>query len=583
MTFLTPEQQAYIDAALGEHVWLRACPGSGKTEVVAAMIAKATREWQWYPAGIAVLTFCNSATDELKERLHEHMGDPLPHPHCVSTFDSFLLNQVVGNIATHLTGYPGRDGDHRIRLLDNSSNIYLTRTRIRGRKISACKYDYDMETKRFVFTTGELTDAKLNSVKQTPEIIADLTETKKKFWRGGFATYRDIDMLALMALRDAEFKDYFAKVVRRFPVVIIDECQDLSAEQLSIIRQLAQRGMKFHFVGDLNQSIYGFRKSDPARVRRLLDELNFTEYALTANWRSGQAIVDFCSDLLRVARTVGNPDIEPLKPLLIQYKKCPSELTPKIAELTHDYRNVVIVARGHGTLQRFTRGGTPELAPVEELALSCVLIESRDLEEVRQALKSFAGWLASKLCLEISPGSLSCPIEVESKLEWRQFIFRCLKFLSGCGASNFDLTWKEWAVLTKRAIQTLPDQPFVPQSILPLLKGLRGVNLSAPSGKGTEALSELLFHGRQRPISSYRFATIHQVKGESHDATVLVSSLKAGSQGNWKDWLQDPLSEAARFAYVASSRPRHVLIWGVKALKPAERVRIADLGFEIVD
>lgn len=459
MTFLTPEQQAYIGASLSDHVYLRACPGSGKTEVVAAMIAKATREWQRSPAGIAVLTFCNSATDELKERLHEHLGDPLPHPHCVSTFDGFLLNHVVGNIATHLTGYQGRDGDHRIRLLDKSSNIYLTRTRICGRKISACKYDYDMESKRFVFSTGELTDVKLNAVKQSPEIIADLTETKRRFWRGGFATYRDIDMLVLMALRDAAFNDYFAKVVRRFPVAIVDECQDLSAEQLSIVGQLSQRGMKFHFVGDLNQSIYGFRKSDPARVRRLLDELNFTEYALTANWRSGQAIVDLCSDLLRVARSTGNPGIESLKPLLIQYQKCPSELTPKIAELTHGYQNVVIVARGHRTLQRFTRGGTPELSPVEELALSCVLIESCNLEEVRQALKSFARWLASKLSFEISPGSLSCPTEVESKLEWRRFIFKCLKFLSGCGASNFELTWKEWAVLTKRAVQTLPDHP----------------------------------------------------------------------------------------------------------------------------
>ncbi|MFK8397763.1 UvrD-helicase domain-containing protein [Pseudomonas sp. BGr12] len=583
MTFPTPEQQAYIGASLNEHVYLRACPGSGKTEVVAAMIAKATKEWQRSPAGIAVLTFCNSATDELKERLHEHLGDVLPHPHCVSTFDSFLLNHVVGNIATHLTGYPGRDGDYRIRLLDRSSNIYLTRTRICGRRISACKYDYDMEAKRFVFTTGDLTEAKLNAVEQSPEIIDDLTETKRRFWRGGFATYRDIDMLALMALRNAVFEDYFAKVVRRFPVVIVDECQDLSAEQLSIVRQLARRGMKFHFVGDLNQSIYGFRKSDPDRVRILLDELNFTEYALTANWRSGQAIVDLCSNLLGVARSAGNPNIEPLKPLLIQYQECPSELTPKIAQLTHAYHNVVIVARGHGTLQRFTRGGTLELAPIAELALSCVLIESRNLEEVRQALKSFAGWLVSKLGFEISPDSLSCPIQVESKLEWRQFIFQCLKFLSGRGASNLELTWKEWAAQTKRVIQTLPDQPFVPDSIVPLLEGLRDVSLSAPAGKGAEALAEQLLQLGQQSICNHRVATIHQVKGESHDATVLLSSLKAGAQGNWKDWLQDPLSEAARFAYVASSRPRHLLIWGVKALKPNERDRIADLGFEIVD
>lgn len=262
-------------------------------------------------------------------------------------------------------------------------------------------------------------------------------------------------------------------------------------------------------------------------MRKLLEELKFTEYALTANWRSGQAIVDLCSDLLRVSRSAGNPDIEPLKPLLIQYQECPSELTPKITELTHAYQNVVVVARGHTTLQRFTRGAS-ELSAIEELALSCVLIESRNLEEVRQALKSFAEWLASKLSFEVSPGSLSCPIQVESKLEWRQFIFQCLKFLSGSGASNLDLTWKEWAAQTKRVIQTLPGQPFVPLSIVRLLEGLRDMSLSAPAGKGAEVVAEQLLQLGQQPLSNYRVATIHQVKGESHDATVLLSSLRTG-------------------------------------------------------
>jgi len=37
------------------------------------------------------------------------------------------------------------------------------------------------------------------------------------------------------------------------------------------------------------------------------------------------------------------------------------------------------------------------------------------------------------------------------------------EILSGCGASNLELTWKTWAVLTKRAIQKLPGSTvFVP-------------------------------------------------------------------------------------------------------------------------
>ncbi len=41
--------------------------------------------------------------------------------------------------------------------------------------------------------------------------------------------------------------------------------------------------------------------------------------------------------------------------------------------------------------------------------------------------------------------------------------------------------------------------------------------------------------------------------------------------------------EAARFAYVASSRPKHILVWCVKKLKSSEHQELENLGFEILD
>ncbi|MCO2242589.1 hypothetical protein FA379_30230, partial [Pseudomonas aeruginosa] len=93
-----------------------------------------------------------------------------------------------------------------------------------------------------------------------------------------------------------------------------------------------------------------------------------------------------------------------------------------------------------------------------------------------------------------------------------------------------------------------------------------------------------LVHRHRDAGTRLRFETIHQVKGETHDATVVVSSQQSGPhQSHWKDWLADPASEAARFAYVASSRPRHLLIWAVKKLKDDELKRLAGLGFEILE
>lgn len=40
MMKFTQEQLDYLASPLDQHVYLKACPGSGKTEVVAAMVAR---------------------------------------------------------------------------------------------------------------------------------------------------------------------------------------------------------------------------------------------------------------------------------------------------------------------------------------------------------------------------------------------------------------------------------------------------------------------------------------------------------------------------------------------------------------
>ncbi|MOA21786.1 hypothetical protein D3C78_1422950 [compost metagenome] len=108
--------------------------------------------------------------------------------------------------------------------------------------------------------------------------------------------------------------------------------------------------------------------------------------------------------------------------------------------------------------------------------------------------------------------------------------------------------------------------------------------MRARSGQGKMLISERLAGvpdvADQRDC--LRFETIHGVKGETHDVTVVVSSQKPGVHlSHWKDWLRDRTSEAARFAYVASSRPKHVLIWAVKKLKAEDRLVLESLGFEL--
>ncbi|WP_313026340.1 ATP-dependent helicase [Pseudomonas lopnurensis] len=578
----TQEQLDYIGAPLDQHVYLKACPGSGKTEVVAAMVSKTVREWSRPPSGIAVLTFSNSATDELRGRVHKYLGEPIGLPHCISTFDSFVLTRLVANIASEITDYQGKDGDFRIRVLERTANIYRTHNSICDRKISACRYNYDLETARFVFSTGERgLDNRLNSAVIDKDTQKDLVDTKKRLWRGGFATYGDIDILALMALREPKFEAYFSRIARRFPVVIVDECQDLSLEQLRIVEKLSGFGVTFHFVGDLNQSIYGFRKSNPKNVSVLMEKLKFQPYELSANWRSGQAIVDLCTNILGTERVTGNPDIASVQPKILEYEHCPSELLPKIRAITQAYPKVV-VARGHTTLQRLRNGETFE--GVELLAVACIGAGEGSLKGIKESIRTFAKWLADKLHLQVTKAGPYCPVAMESKLAWRRFIHESLKFMVANGAGNPDQTWSARVRTAKLALRQIPDQVLIPTEIRTDLEALRGLNLVARRGQGKKPVSVRLVSQeiQDGQPDTLRYETIHQVKGETHDVTIVVSSLQPGIHlSHWQDWLRDRRSEAARFAYVASSRPQHMLIWAVKKLKPEERPVLAQLGFEL--
>ena len=157
-------------------------------------------------------------------------------------------------------------------------------------------------------------------------------------------------------------------------------------------------------------------------------------------------------------------------------------------------------------------------------------------------------------------------------------------YLKACPGSGKTEVVAAMVSQTILALRQLPDQAFVPDEILNELQELRGLNLVTKRGQGDKPVSIRLSSQdiQDGESETLRYETIHQVKGETHDVTVVVSSRKRGKgESHWADWLQNRESEAARFAYVASSRPRHMLIWAVKTLKPRERPTLVNLGFQL--
>lgn len=582
MSFPSEEQREYLGSSIDNNVYLEACPGSGKTEVIAAKVAREIEDWRGYPGGIAVLSFANSAANELKARLIAHQRRaPVAYPHWASTIDSFILNCIVAPVAHVLTGYAGKDGDFRLRLVDSSSTVFFkTKYALERIHVAANKYDYDLATGKYVFRTGEPgLDRKLNATILADWQMRDLREAKARFKTAGFATYRDVEHLAIQILQDAQLSAFCTRLALRYPFLVIDECQDLSVEQLTVLEGLLRLGVKMHIVGDLNQSIYGFRHADPARVMCFIRDHGFTGARLSQNFRSSQAIVDLCCALVAGQKIYGNAAIHPTAPVIVEYDDCPSEVMPVFMSLSDAYANRVIVSRGHSTLHKFC-SGTNDLNDTERLALACALAGSESAFVIQKSLALFGGWLASKLAYSAKPNSFHCPVDVESELEWRLFLHQALVFTTNSGASIAGKNWKGWCKAAKTCLNELPRQAFVAADIAVAIAQLAEFGLRSPSGLGEQLVSQRLSLVALHK-SNIRLATIHEIKGETHEATMLVSASRRGDQSHWADWIGDKNSEAARLAYVASSRPKSLLVWAVKKLKASELTTLQGLGFKI--
>ena len=90
---LTDEQNNFIRSH--GKVVLSACPGSGKTSIVAEKYLALLKDWSKGHSGIAILSFTNIACDEIKNKIIGLSGNnPINYPHFIGTVYSFINNYI---------------------------------------------------------------------------------------------------------------------------------------------------------------------------------------------------------------------------------------------------------------------------------------------------------------------------------------------------------------------------------------------------------------------------------------------------------------------------------------------------------
>lgn len=279
---INKEQQ---DAILEDgSVLLVACPGSGKTRTLTYKIAyelsrlKSDREF------VIAITYTNSASDEIKERV-ELLGVDTTQL-WIGTIHSFCLEWILKPY--HLYSERLKNGFKVINSFDSEKILTALCTPYKKEKITY--YDCGILAKTDEFYLTCLDTQKHSSLKKILGEYFDILEKNGQI---------DFEQILFYAYELINTKPIIANILcKLFPFILIDEYQDTKEIQYHIISKIlaANKGAsKTLIVGDPNQSIYDSLGGYPMAKDELEKLLGFplVPLSLDKNYRSSSAIIEY--------------------------------------------------------------------------------------------------------------------------------------------------------------------------------------------------------------------------------------------------------------------------------------------------
>ena len=278
--FNTKQAEAYGHDG---HCAVLAGPGSGKTRVLVAKVARLFAQRAAGPRGIACITFNNDAVREMRKRIGE-MGLRSDKRLFVGTVHSFCMACIVAPFG-HLfrDDLPEGLSVAGFRQREDTLQAALDVVGI-GDIARHWQNQFDRYRR-----THPLRDSE--EWKADPE-LARLIEVYEGLLRDqGLLDYDDMVLIALDLIHRHEFVR--TGLEARFPFLVVDEYQDLGYPLHLIVRSLMQStGMEVFAVGDPDQSIYGFAGAGPQYLRALAEDPSVRRVELGMNYRSAQRIID---------------------------------------------------------------------------------------------------------------------------------------------------------------------------------------------------------------------------------------------------------------------------------------------------
>lgn len=570
---------------------LRACPGSGKTFIVAQRLARRLIDWEHFHVGIATLSFTNVAHEQISLELQKLGFSPIPpYPHFLGTIDHFVNTWIFlpfGHLVMGCSQRPSLVG--QLGNPWNPSNPRWAWGKSKSEPYDECYRGCRLED----FSYGlDRCLTKVNGERANcPYQKRRCAELKLAFSRAGYATQTDANYWAMRILE--EHPNIARALVRRFPEVVIDEAQDTSDVQMRIVDLLVQHGLaEAILVGDPDQAIYEWREAKPEVFTSKMTAGAWKCLTLEENRRSSQLVCQATypfSTLPHPAKAVGADADCAARPVVIAYS--PNDLHPLLNYFIshcHEHgvqprpENAAILARGQLLVLRLI-GLPEEVDPWNHLltklmAESAFLLSQREVKLAMRCLENAVGKIVLGDQAQ-SRGLLQKRVSTEiGDSIWKAALWRLLQALPSPDLCSADWIDKAQSALSGWLAETrLP----IADSDSCSLRIKRTVKVgNAQSKEHWTAPVSSFFVGPSVRGDQMTIETIHAAKGKTYEAVMLV--LTSRGRCTVKQLAENPTShEEVRTAYVAMTRPRRILVVAVPdRTDPKYLARFSEWRFE---
>jgi DNA helicase-2/ATP-dependent DNA helicase PcrA len=265
---LTPEQTKAVCHGAGP-LLLIAGPGAGKTKTLIHRIARLLATGAAHPWEILAVTFSVRAAGELRLRLADLLGEHVARGVTAATFHSICARMLREHAAVF-----GRTEQYTIYDPADIRRVieWLLSDQQRG-QIQQALSDHGQPAASEVLAEISLAKNRLlspDSYEQqarhtaAPLIAAVWREADVELRRSNSFDFDDVLVFAVRLL--AEHPHRLAFYRQRWRWLVVDEYQDTSEAQSTLIALLAGAGGNVCCVGDQDQHLYGFRGADPRNM-----------------------------------------------------------------------------------------------------------------------------------------------------------------------------------------------------------------------------------------------------------------------------------------------------------------------------